>query len=78
MPGHSLRYRIYRLLDPQDQLTRGSSAVNWLIIAAVFVSVIAMALETEAVVKEQFAATFQLLETAALIFFSIEYLARPV
>ncbi len=72
----SLRARFYRQLDPEARTKPGLSATNIAIISLVMMSFVAMALETEPTLGDNWRNAINVFNLAILGIFAVEYVAR--
>ena len=76
MNNESLRSRIYRVLNPEEQSTLLDRSGNLLIIALVLTNLFAMALETDGKLAANYGALFFCIELFSVVFFTLEYTLR--
>ena len=72
----SWKARIYQILEKAEDGDRFSRTVDLMLIALIFLNILAVILETVASLEEQFGAFFAWFEWFSIIVFSIEYLLR--
>ncbi len=72
----SFRKRIYDILDPNHHQGLISQAANYLIYSLIFLTVVAIVLESVPSINQCCATGFRLLEWLTVVVFSIEYVLR--
>ena len=76
MSQMGLRYRLYREMEPTARDKRGLSPFNLFIIILVLLSFLALALETEPTMGEDWMRAIQIFNIAIIVIFGIEYVLR--
>lgn len=72
----SIRKRVYDILDPSHNDGFISKAANWLIYSLIFLTVVAMVLESVPSICQRCSTGFRFLEVLTVIVFSVEYVLR--
>src|SRR5690349_3341772 len=77
-PAHDnrLRERLYGILELGPTAGTLGNAVNWILIALIAATLTATVLESVPRLEARYREIFETIEVAALVVFSIEYLAR--
>ncbi len=76
MTQMGLRYRLYRQMEPNARESRGLSPFNLFIVVLVLLSFLALALETEPTMNEDWMLAIQYFNVAIIVIFAFEYLLR--
>ena len=71
-----LRYRLYRQMEPHARDKRGLSPFNLFIVILVLLSFLALALETEPTMSDDWMAAIRIFNVAIIFIFAFEYLLR--
>lgn len=72
----TLRQWAYQLIEPRVTGSKAAKAVDLLLIALIFVNIVAIVLESVEAINNVFADLFQALETFSIVVFSVEYIVR--
>ncbi len=76
MTQMGLRYRMYEQMEPHARSKSGLSPFNLFIILLVLLSFLALALETEPTMSDDWMQAIQVFNIAIIIIFALEYLMR--
>lgn len=74
--GKTLRFKIYRQLEPAAWLTRGMSPVNFVVSVLIVIASAIAILETEILIRETYGQLFFYAEFFFFVAFSVEYAMR--
>jgi len=74
--GHSLRRRVFEILEHGRRREPASRAIDWLLVVLVVANVVATAAHTVPDIAARHGAALQLLDRVCVLVFAVEYLAR--
>lgn len=76
MTHHLFKKQLHQLLDPEDYCSIASTTMNISIVVIIVASIVALTLETDAELLTEYRLSFIYFEVFALVFFTLEYIAR--